>query len=582
MVAHLVLLTLLLPVSPTGSSPRGEAPETYLVLATYYTEAGFPDSALQVLAEGFEATHAPDLLRKQVELRYSLRHYDTCVRLAQTYLKRFGPDSLVFDLAIRALLGLEQDRRARRLAERYLQAYPDLPAAARLAANLLEVQEKPDTALFYYRRAYLLDPENLPLLRDYLAFLVHHDHLEEAAHLLDRYGDTLQGDYKVELSWAVLLEKQGHLEEALLHYARANYLRPSPELLVRMAQISLQLERPQEAWRILEPALETYPLDPELLKMAGITRYHLQEPGAALHLLLASEALEPQDPETHYFLARTLRALGRETEALREAERAYTLSGDPDYGLYLAYLRILNNQPREALAVLRQLKLRHHAHFHTLRAFAFQLLGEMDSAYIALKRAHELDPRNPNRLRDFARFCYQNHRPQEALQAFLRLRRWGAATSRDLMALALLLADQGEYARADSVFRELYARDSTNALVLNNWGYTLAEWGQHLDLARRLLERALQLDPDNPIYLDSMGWIYYRLGYLQRAYRYVKRAVDLGARDPEILEHLGDILQALGRPQEARKYWQQALQLNPNNESLLQKLGLRVPAQAPR
>jgi len=569
MVAHGFLLVLLATVTSAGPPP-----ETFLVLADYYREAGFPDSALLALQQGFQATGAPELLRQQITLHYSLQDFAACTRKARTYLHRFGPDSLVYDLAIRAYLGLEQDRHARRLLTAYLHAYPDLPAALRLAANLMEVQDKADTALFYYRRAYLVDPDNPALLRDYLAFLVQQDRFQEAHRLLALYGDSLAGQYKVELSWAVLLEKEGDYPGALMHYARANLLRRSPELLARMAQLALQLQRPEEAWRILEPALETHPLDPQLLKLAGITQYHLRAYPRALQLLLAAQALEPQDPETHYFLARTLRALGQEAEALREARRAFESSHDPDYGLYLAYLLILNNQPQEALKVLDSLGLRQHPHLYTLKAFAFQLLGEADSAYQALRRAHELDPQNPKRLRDLARFCAQTGRTDEALQALLTLWRWGAANTEDLMSLALMLADRGEYAQADSVFRVLYAQDSTNALLLNNWGYTLAEWGRNLDFARQLLERALQLSPDNPIYLDSMGWIYFRLGQLHLAYYYVKRALDLGGRDPEILEHMGDILQALGRTQEAQQYWQQALELAPQNASLRQKLGL--------
>ncbi len=567
MVAYSLLLTLLA-VAP-GPAPSAE---TYEVLAIYYQEAGFPDSALQILKTGYPQTHAASLLRRTVEIQYALQDFPECVRSARQYLRTHGPDTLVYDLAVRALLGMDRDREARRLLQAYLQAYPDLPSAVRLAANVMEVLHRPDTALFLYRRAYLLNPQSRPLLRDYLAFLVQQDRREEAHRLVDLYGDSLQGSYKVELSWAVLLEKEGDLNGALIHYARASFLRHSPELLARMAQLSLQMDRPQEAWKILAPALETHPLNPDLLKLAGITQYHLGEYTRALHLLFAARALDPKDAETQYFLARTLRALGQEAEALKAARQAFEASQDPDYGLYLAYLLILNGQPAEALQVLRQLRLPDHAHFYTLKGFAFQLLGEPDSAYRALRQAVALDPENPKRLRDLARFCSQTGRTDETLHLLLRLWHKGQANHQDLMSLALLLADRREYARADSVFRTLYARDSTNALLLNNWGYTLAEWGQHLEFAQKLLERALQLDPDNPIYLDSMGWIYYRLGHLHLAYYYVKRAVNLGARDPEILEHLVDILQALGRLQEARRYWQEALRLAPHNERLRQKV----------
>ncbi len=84
--------------------------------------------------------------------------------------------------------------------------------------------------------------------------------------------------------------------------------------------------------------------------------------------------------------------------------------------------------------------------------------------------------------------------------------------------------------------------------------------------------RALEQEPDNGAYLDSLGWVLFQLGRPAEALPHLERAASLVGDDPTVFEHLADVLIALGRPQEARPYLEQALQLDPDNETLRQKL----------
>jgi Flp pilus assembly protein TadD len=90
----------------------------------------------------------------------------------------------------------------------------------------------------------------------------------------------------------------------------------------------------------------------------------------------------------------------------------------------------------------------------------------------------------------------------------------------------------------------MLAAEPDDAVVANYLGYSLADRGVDLDAALALIERAVELDPDNSAYLDSLGWVHYRLGNLETAERWLRRAVEVGGTDGTILAHLGEVLAA--------------------------------------
>jgi tetratricopeptide (TPR) repeat protein len=106
------------------------------------------------------------------------------------------------------------------------------------------------------------------------------------------------------------------------------------------------------------------------------------------------------------------------------------------------------------------------------------------------------------------------------------------------------------------------------AQAYNALGYSLADHNMRLDEARSLIEKALALSPNDYFILDSMGWVQYRLGKLDKAADYLRRAYT-AQTDPEIAAHLGEVLWQQGKHDEAVKTWEEALREHPDNESLL-------------
>ena len=108
----------------------------------------------------------------------------------------------------------------------------------------------------------------------------------------------------------------------------------------------------------------------------------------------------------------------------------------------------------------------------------------------------------------------------------------------------------------------------------------------HLDRAQGMLNRAVELRPDDGYIVDSLGWVYFRLGEYDKAVQRLERAVELEPGDPVINDHLGDAYWRVGRQREARYQWQRVLTLEPEEEVIAdveQKLrsGLPKPDQQP-
>ncbi|HEU4645100.1 MAG TPA: tetratricopeptide repeat protein [Burkholderiales bacterium] len=115
--------------------------------------------------------------------------------------------------------------------------------------------------------------------------------------------------------------------------------------------------------------------------------------------------------------------------------------------------------------------------------------------------------------------------------------------------------------------RKLIRLRPDHAHAYNALGYSFADRNQRLPEARKLIERALELSPDDYYIIDSMGWVLYRMGDLKGAVEHLRRAYG-GRPDAEIGAHLGEVLWRLGERAEAERVWQEALKSHPGNETL--------------
>jgi Flp pilus assembly protein TadD len=209
----------------------------------------------------------------------------------------------------------------------------------------------------------------------------------------------------------------------------------------------------------------------------------------------------------------------------------------------------LESRTRLALVTARKGELK------DARAQLAGLLPESDAERVQVALAEEQMLREAN----------QN---QEALAV---LNRYVAAMpeSNDLLYARSLVAEQlNDLTLHERDLRSVIERDPKNAHALNALGYTLADRTTRFEEARGLLERALELKPDDPYIMDSVGWVYYRLGRNDDAVKFLRAAI-AKRPDAEISAHLGEVLWVMGDHATAENVWSQALQATPDSKVLL-------------
>ena len=123
----------------------------------------------------------------------------------------------------------------------------------------------------------------------------------------------------------------------------------------------------------------------------------------------------------------------------------------------------------------------------------------------------------------------------------------------------------------ESSLRKLIKVRPDHAHAYNALGYSFADRNTRLPEARKLIERALEISPEDYYIIDSMGWVQYREGDLKGAAATLRRAYE-GRPDAEIGAHLGEVLWMLGRRDEANRIWEEALKTGPDNDTLQKTL----------
>lgn len=129
----------------------------------------------------------------------------------------------------------------------------------------------------------------------------------------------------------------------------------------------------------------------------------------------------------------------------------------------------------------------------------------------------------------------------------------------------------GQFDSAATTFRTLLQKWPGYAPALNYLGYMYADKGVNLGEAKSLIEQALKAEPQNPAFLDSYGWVYFRLNKYDQALEHLTKAASL-TKDAVVFEHLGDTYKALGKLDQAREWWQKSLDLDPKNKAIKEKL----------
>lgn len=203
-----------------------------------------------------------------------------------------------------------------------------------------------------------------------------------------------------------------------------------------------------------------------------------------------------------------------------------------------------------------------------------------DEAFKAGEKALEYNPDNIDLYQYIAPAYYQIKRYDKAIETYNKALEKADTTDYELMSnLASGMGDvyyvQGDTAKVLEQYEKALEYNPGNIMAMNNYAYYLAELGTNLDRAEKLSATTVKYEPENPTYLDTYAWIYFKKGEYGLALTYMKSAMAHSEKEKpsaELYEHYGDILFMNGQHEEAVPNWEKALELKPESEILQRKV----------
>lgn len=221
------------------------------------------------------------------------------------------------------------------------------------------------------------------------------------------------------------------------------------------------------------------------------------------------------------------------------------------------------------------------------KAFNLNSLDKVDEAKALLEDLLKSDPGDVRPLEALGNIMRSRKKYDEAVTYFSKAidiigkpdqRHWGYYYARGTAYERLK-----KWPAAEKDLKRALALAPDQALVLNYLGYSWIDQGRNMKEGMKLIEKAVQMKPDDGYIVDSLGWAHYKQGNYKDAVRYLERAVEIKPEDPTLNDHLGDAFWQVGREREARFQWSQALSLEPepeDAEKIKVKLDRGLPAKA--
>lgn len=318
---------------------------------------------------------------------------------------------------------------------------------------------------------------------------------------------------------------------------------------IRLADGFNVLGDADKAAKLYQALLQDYPQAPMLQEnlRAKLTDIYLRgkDRKRAIEQLELITKSDPMNVQAHYYLATLAAETGDAVRAEEHYRQIIVLNPKFEQAYYdLATTQLSNSKTNEVFATLKEAQKRFGENFVSefLLGVAYARVAKYEDA-VKRYTAAEVIARATDAKRLTPLFYFQ----------------MGSALER-----------KGDYSEAVKYFEKALQMKPDFAEAANYLGYMWAERGENLERAKGLIEIAVKAEPKNNAYLDSMGWVLFKLGKAREALPFLLQAVEIAdaAKEPDatLYDHLGDVHMALGEKEKARAAWRNALSLGPSEE----------------
>jgi tetratricopeptide (TPR) repeat protein len=344
--------------------------------------------------------------------------------------------------------------------------------------------------------------------------------------------------FRARVQLAETLDRQRKYAQAAEAWSGARALNPrNAELTARLASSLINAGKAPEARDLLRDALKASPGDARLTFMLAQAQHDAGDLDGAEATARSLHEAHPEDARFTYLVGQMLESRGRYQEIVDFLK--------PE----IAKLKAANGKGTQVAMLLGS------------EGLALQQLRKYDEAIASFKDAVALAPEDPVRSVLLIQGYSAAGRHKDAIDAAEKARAKFPEDASVRYQLGASLDRAGRRDESEKAFRAIIADDPLDAGALNYLGYMMVEHRPpgSLDEAVSLIQRALKVDPDNPSYLDSLGWAYVQQGRFDLADAPLSTAAERMPSNSVIQEHLGDLRQKQNRQADAIAAWQKAL-----------------------
>jgi tetratricopeptide (TPR) repeat protein len=475
--------------------------------------------------------------------------------------------------------------------------------------SLYTVKHQQAKAEEQYKIAQNLEPESEEVILNLARVYVESGDIERAAKLIQAVPES-DRTARMEFTLGAAYDQLKRPKDAIAAYKRAADLEPGD--VPTMNALGQALLNDNQFDAALKEYKDIAAADPEdagaLVHIAEIQR-HEGKYEDALATIRKARKKDPENLEAGYNEGLLLDVLGHYDDAAAVYEKmvdqtshangAYTAEEKNNRGIFLERLgSIYHEQNKVDQAVATYQKMIDMGGDSATRGYQGQVDTYRDARMFdkAVDVAQKAVAANPNDRElklmlagelvdqgrndeglDLAKSLLDNTDKDRGVwlalgNMYTRLRRWKEADEALNKAAALTtkkedriyllflrgaLADRQKHPeQAEPYFRQALEIDPQNAMTLNYLGYMLADKGIRLQEAVKLIRKAVDLEPMNGAYLDSLGWAYFKLGEYELAEENLRQAVERDQTDPTVHDHLGDLYEKTGRIRLAAAQWE--------------------------
>ncbi len=264
-----------------------------------------------------------------------------------------------------------------------------------------------------------------------------------------------------------------------------------------------------------------------------------------------------------------------ETKAKMYIDSAAALNGFRiDWWIKLCGSLFDNKKYKESVVITTEALKKFEGDFalNLIMGLALGQLEKFSEAKPFLKKAIEISPNDVNALSAYGFTLNQLKEVDESIVYTKKAIQLDPTNVNLLGTLGSIYDGQKMYNECDSVYEQALAIEKANPLINNNYAYSLSVRGIQLERALDMATIAIKAEPDNSSYLDTIGWIYFKLGKFELAKSNIQKSIEIGGEKAVILDHLGDVEFKLGNKTEAMKLWKKALDMDKENKEIKNKI----------